>query len=184
MTPTRPMVLVVVGLISLVMGLAIADLYDTATGRPIPVPLSSAVTIAAVASVLVVWTEVFRRRMRSPDQRIDPFVAVRSAALAMAASRAGAIICGLFVGVGSWYLFDLSSTAARQRALICALGAFASLATTLAGLWLERICRLPDDDDDDPPSGPGRDVGGDWVHPRAGLKQHDRRVADRTGASG
>lgn len=169
MTPTRPIVLLVVALISLIMGLAIADLYDTATGRPIPVPLSSAVTIAAVALVLVAWTEVFRRRMRAPDQRVDPFVAVRSAALAMAASRAGAIICGMFLGVGTWYLFDLSSAAARQRVLICALGAFAAVATTLAGLWLERICRLPDDDDDDPRSGPAHDVGGDWVHPRARL---------------
>lgn len=161
--------LALVGLISLVMGLAVADLYATATGRPIPVPLSSAITIAAVALVLVTWTEMFRRRMRAPDQRVDPFVAVRSAALAMAASRGGAIICGMFLGVGSWYLFDLDSMAARQRVLICALGALAAFATTLAGLWLERICMLPDDDDDDPHADPGRDVGGDWVHPRARL---------------
>jgi len=165
-TPTRPVVLVVVALISLVMGLAGADLYATATGRPMPVPLSSAVTIAAVALVLVIWTEYFRRRMRAPDQRVDPFVAVRSAALAMAASRAGAIICGLFLGIGIWYLFDLNSAAARQRVLICALGALAAFTTALAGLWLERICRLPDDDDDDPRGNSLRDTGGDWVHPR------------------
>ncbi len=139
MTPTRPIVLLVVAMISMVMGLAIADLYDTATGRPIPVPLSSAVTIAAVALVLVTWTEIFRRRMRAPDKRVDPFVAVRSAALAMAASRAGSIICGMFLGVGAWYLFDLNSIAARQRVLICALGALAAFATALAGLWLERL---------------------------------------------
>ena len=169
MTPTRPIVLVVVATISLVMGVALADVFATATGRPIPVPLSSAVTIAAVALVLVTWTEIFRRRMRDPAQRVDPFVAVRSAALAMAASRGGAIICGMFLGVGAWYLSDLDSVAARQRVLICALGALAAFATALAGLWLERICRLPDDDDDDPQANPHHDVGGDWVHPRAGL---------------
>lgn len=169
MTPTRPIVLVVVATISLVMGLAAADLFATATGRSIPVPLSSSITIAAMAFVLVTWTEIFRRRMSAPDQQVDPFVAVRSAALAMAASRAGAIICGLFLGVGAWYLFDLDSVAARQRVLICALGALAAFVMALAGLWLERICRLPDDDDDDPRANPNRDVGGDWVHPRARL---------------
>lgn len=161
--------LLIVAVISAVMGLALADVYATATGRALPVPLSSAVTIAAVALLLVVWAEVFRRRMRDPGQRVDPFVAVRSAALAMAASRAGAIICGLFLGVGGWYLFDLSSEAARQRALICALGAFAAFATVVAGLWLERLCRLPDDPDEDPPGGHMPDAGGDWVHPRARM---------------
>ena len=161
--------LLIVAVISAVMGLALADVYATATGRPLPVPLSSAVTIAAVALLLVLWAEAFRRRLRAPGERVDPFVAVRSAALAMAASRAGAIICGLFLGVGAWYLFDLSTTAARQRALICGLGAFAAFATVVAGLWLERLCRLPDDPDDDSSGGQLPDSGSDWVHPRAQL---------------
>jgi len=156
MSPTRLSMLVVVAVISTVLGLAVADVVAAIAGRPIPVPLSSAVTIAALAVVLAVWAEVFRRRLSRP-QPIDPFVAVRSAALAMAASRAGAIVLGYFAGVGIWFTLDLSSPAARERALICALGAVAALALTAVGLWLERVCRLPDggdESDDQPPEDP------------------------------
>lgn len=160
-------VLAAVAAIAVVLGLVSADLVDKAWGRSLPVPWSSAVTVAALAVVLVGWAWNFRRRLRSERERVDPFVAVRTAALAMSASRAGAITAGLFAGVGLWYAADLSSPAARERVVICAVGVVASIVLVVAALWLERICRLPDADDDSTPGrGPGDDdVGADWVHP-------------------
>lgn len=165
MSPTRAPMLIVVAVISTVLGLTVADVVEALVGRPIPVPLSSAVTIAALAVVLAVWAEVFRRRLGRPE-RVDPFVAVRSAALAMAASRAGAIILGCFAGVGIWFALDLSSQAARERALICALGAVSGLALTVVGLWLERVCRLPGGDEDDSHDGGPEDPGAHWISHR------------------
>lgn len=89
MTPTRPSLLAAVAAISLVLGLALADLVDTLSGRMIPVPWSSAITVAAVAAALAGWAWSFRRRLAAVGEgqpRVDPFVAVRTAALAMAAS--------------------------------------------------------------------------------------------------
>lgn len=165
--------LAAVAAISLVLGVALADLVDTVWGRGIPVPWSSAITVAAVAVAVAGWAWSFRRRLaaaRASDQpRVDPFVAVRTAALAMAASRTGAITAGLFGGIGLWYSADLTVPVARERAVICAAGVVASIALVLAAMWLERICRLPEEPDT--PAGPvaAPDDGGDWVHPRNSL---------------
>lgn len=165
MSPTSPKLLLTVAVVAFVLGIAVADLWSTATGRALPVPLSSAVTVAALAAVLVGWAEGLRRRLRSP-QPVDPFIAVRSAALGMAASRAGSIIFGFFAGVGSWFATDLATPAAQQRALTCALGAFSAIALTVAGLWLERLCRLPGDPQEESPESDADDASGDWLHPR------------------
>lgn len=167
MRPTRTSVLAVVGAIAVVLGAVVADLVDKMWGRSLPVPWSSALTMIALALVVAGWAWSFRRRLRNEHERVDPFVAVRTAALAMAASRAGAITAGLFAGVGLWYAADLASPAARERAVICAVGVVASLALVIAALWLERMCRLPEGDDDGAPGGPSGadDSGADWVHP-------------------
>lgn len=177
MTPTRPTVLAAVAAISLVLGLTSADVVDTVWGRSIPVPWSSAITVGAVAIALAGWALSFRRRLRAVGDgqpRVDPFVAVRTAALAMAASRTGAITAGLFGGIGLWYATDLSNAAARERAVICAVGVVASVALVLAALWLERICRLPDDSDSPPGELAAPDDGGDWVHPSVSATTRPR----------
>lgn len=165
MSPTRPRLLGTLVVVAFVLGLAVADLWSTATGRLLPVPLSSAVTVTAIAAVLVGWAEGLRRRLRAPHP-VDPFIAVRSAALGMATSRAGCIILGFFAGVGVWFSADLSTPAAQQRALICLLGAFSALALTLAGLWLERLCRLPGEPSEEGSDSEVEDSDGDWLHPR------------------
>lgn len=167
MTPTRPIVLAILAAIAAVLGLTISDLADSMWSRSLPVPASSAITVAVVALALLVWAVIFRRRLRDDTKRVDPFTAVRTAALAMAASRAGAIIGGLFLGIGLWYAADLTTPLARERALICAAGLVAAIVLVVAALWLERLCRLPDDDASDSRTGDidPRD-GGDWVHPR------------------
>lgn len=174
MTPTRLSLLATLAGISVVLGMALADLFDQLSGRMLPVPWSSVVTMTVVALALLGWAWSFRRRLRAAEAPIDPFVAVRTAALAMAASRAGAIIAGLFAGIGLWYSFDLSIPLARERALLCVGGVVASLVLVLAALWLERICRLPDDQD--PPGGLPSAVpdDGDWVHPRTTLPDQQR----------
>ncbi len=166
MTPTKPIVLGILAAIAAVLGLTMSDLADSLWSRSLPVPMSSAITVALVAIALLIWALIFRRRLRDDTRRVDPFTAVRTAALAMAASRAGSLIGGLFLGIGLWYAADLTTPLARERALICAVGVVAAVVLTAAALWLERLCRLPGDDEDERPGGLDPDSGSDWVHPR------------------
>lgn len=170
MSPTRPTMLAALALLSGVLGLALADLVLTVWGRMMPVPWSSAVTVCAVAAVLIGWTVSFRRKLRDETRRVDPFVAVRTAALAMAASRAGSIIAGLFVGVGLWFASDLSVPVAQERLVVCVVGAVGAVVLVLTALWLERSCRLPDDPDAPPGESARSDERGDWVHPHTSSR--------------
>ncbi len=165
MTPTRVTMLAAVVGISGVLGLALADVVDTLWQRSLPVPWSSVITVGACAVALAGWAFNFRRRIKFDPLPVDPTTAVRTAALAMAASRAGAITAGLYAGIGLWFATDLSTPIARERVVICAAGTVASLALVAVAYWLERICRLPEPDDDPTNQPPPDDSSADWVHP-------------------
>ena len=130
------------------LGVAVADLYDTLVGLRMPVPWTTAITVVAIDLGLLGWTLVFRNRLKREGIHLNPFVAMRTAALAVAASRAGALVAGFFAGVGFWYALDLSVSIARERLIICAVSAVAGVVLALIAIWLERICRLPKDPDD------------------------------------
>ena len=173
MTPTRLSLLATLAGISVVLGMALADLFDQLSGRMLPVPWSSVVTMTVVALALLGWAWSFRRRLRAAEAPIDPFVAVRTAALAMAASR-GRNNRRTVRRHRPVVLVRPLDPLARERALLCVGGVVASLVLVLAALWLERICRLPDDQD--PPGGLPSAVpdDGDWVHPRTTLPDQQR----------
>lgn len=156
--------------IALVLGWVLADVFETLWQRTFPVPWSSVITVGACAVALAGWSWNLRRRFLLDPVPVDPFVAVRSAALAMAASRAGAVTTGLYAGIGIWFATDLSVPIARERALICAVGVVVSLALVAAAYWLERICRLPSDDEDSADEPPPDDSSADWVHPHQSLR--------------
>ncbi|MCB0916333.1 MAG: DUF3180 domain-containing protein [Actinobacteria bacterium] len=170
MTPTRLPMLAVVAAIATTMGWAVADIVDNTAQRSIPVPWSSVITVGACAVVLAGWAWNLRRRIRFDAGPVDPFLAVRSAALAMAASRAGAVTAGGYAGIGLWFSADLGVPIARERALICAAGVVVSFALVAAAYWLEKICRLPGDDDESSPPAPEGDSDADWVHPHQSLR--------------
>ena len=70
------------------------------------------------------------------------------AALAMAASRIGALVLGFYAGIAVGMAPSLSTPSGLQifwAASTAALGAFALVA---AALWLEHLCRLPAGPDD------------------------------------
>nr|WP_276612194.1 DUF3180 domain-containing protein [Kineococcus vitellinus] len=82
------------------------------------------------------------------SRRIDALRAARTAALAKAASVAGALLTGLFTGVVVHYLPTLDIAARRTQALVGAADVVASVLLLAAGLLVERYCRVPPDEDD------------------------------------
>jgi hypothetical protein len=107
---------------------------------------------------LIVWGSVIRPRLRANIDRrkspgVDPLpilVAARVAAVAMAASRVGALITGLYAGITIATVASGLTTPATQQTLLAAVLAASGAAVVAgAGLRLERWCLLPGDDDDD-----------------------------------
>jgi hypothetical protein len=150
MTPTRPRLLVVLAVVGGVVGWVLTRLVDAYAGRSLPVPWTAPVVMALLALALVLWTRGTRARLeRRPGTKpMEPLVAARSAALAMAGSRTGSVVAGFYLGVavalsGSW---DVPYV--RELVLLALATVLASGAVVAASLWLERVCRLPPDASD------------------------------------
>jgi ABC-type antimicrobial peptide transport system permease subunit len=159
-------VLLTLGGVSAVAGWVLADMVDRLAGRSVPVPWTAPATLAILAVALVFWAVGMRRRLR--EGRVDPFVATRTAALAMAASRTGAIATGVYTGFLVWFAGQWYIEAARGRGFASLAAVVAGLLVIVAALWLERICRIKGDNDDDDDGSTDTDSAADWVHPRVG----------------
>jgi hypothetical protein len=166
-TPTSSRLLLTLAVVSAVGGWVLADLIDRFAGRGMPVPWTAPATLLILALALVFWTLGMRRRIR--DGRADPFVAARTAALAMAASRTGAIATGVYAGFLVWFVGQWWIEASRGRGIASAVAVVAGLLVVAAALWLERVCRITGDGDDDDDGTSEADSSADWVHPRIGA---------------
>jgi hypothetical protein len=102
------------------------------------------------------WGWILRPRLlrRPGAEPVPPLVAARTAALALAGSRVGAGVAGCYAGIGVLLLTDLGVEAARSGAISCAATVLGSAALVAASLWVEHMCRLPQDGD-------GEDAAGD-----------------------
>jgi hypothetical protein len=164
--PTKPLTLFFVAVVAAIAGYFACRLLIGA-GHPVPVAeLNTLITLPALAVVLIglAWPVIrYRRqlaRLRKADpgqntvsaaasverpKRVDPFYAVRLLALAKASSLAGAAFAGWHFGI---ILVQLASPAgATQSVASNAFAVVGSLILIGAALFVEFICRIPQDGD-------------------------------------
>jgi heme A synthase len=152
MTPTRPRLLVALVVVSAAVGWGVVRLVDAYADRSLPVPWTASLVMLLLAIALALWARGTRARLehRPGTKPMDPVVAARSAALAMAASRTGAIVAGFYAGaaIGLWPGWDVAYV--RERIVISLVTVLFALLVVVAALWLERVCRVPPDSPEDP----------------------------------
>ena len=161
-----------------VIGFCVVDLISTSLGEPFPVPWLAAATLFILALALFIWALLIRPRlMRKPDTKpISPFVAARTVALAMAASRTGALVGGFYLGVALELASRFENDYARARIWAALAAVVGALLVVLAALWLEYICRLPDGGDEDSPHRDGTEDTEEWVLPTNRVVDAPRTV--------
>ncbi len=149
MGATRLRLLIVLAAIAAVLGYAVVTIVAGQSGRVLQVPWLAAATLWVLALALLMWALLSRPRLqRKPGVKpMPPLMAARSAALAMAASRAGSLVAGFYAGVAIATLPHRDTPAGMTTTWASAASALGALALVAAALWLEYLCRLPLDDD-------------------------------------
>ena len=101
LTPTRISYLLYLAIITTGIGFIVATIWPQIFGQAFATPWLSAITMWLLAMALLVWTLLARKKIK-PEKgkpKLDPILAARSAALAMSASRVGALALGFYLGV-------------------------------------------------------------------------------------
>jgi hypothetical protein len=154
MQPTRLRLLAGVGVISAAFGWGVVQIVDAWFGRLVPVPWLAAGALWLVAGAVAYWAFTSRPRLqhRPGAKPLPPLVAARTAALALAASRIGALVAGFYAGIAAGMTTKLATASGLQIFWAATAAALGGLALVAAALWLEHICRLPVGPDDGAPS--------------------------------
>jgi len=150
MVPTSIRLLVSITVSGMLVGYLGARIWDNQTGAPPSVPWASPMVLSFAAAGFVIAALTLRPRIeRRPGHRpLDPFTAARTAVLALAGSRTGAAVAGVYLGYGLFLLINLDNDYRRHLLLVVGSAVLASLVMTGAALWLERICRVDGSDDE------------------------------------
>ena len=148
-TPTKPSLLAMLALLAAVIGWCLVQLFDSLAGHTLPVPWSAPATLLLLALSLFIWALLARPRLarKRGTTPMSPFIAARTAALALAASRTGALVGGFYVGVAVGFLPSLRNAVASAGAVTSGAAVFAAFLMVLAALWLEHLCRIRDGSD-------------------------------------
>lgn len=116
---------------------------------------STLMWVMAVVCGIAGW--VIRRRIANGEvgmdrSQLNPVTVAQWLALGQAVAWVGAVIGGLYVGVG-FYVVPKASTlvAASEDIPGVVSGALSCVAATIAGVWLERSCIAPPPDAPEPP---------------------------------
>ncbi|MFI6209277.1 DUF3180 domain-containing protein [Streptomyces sp. NPDC051041] len=117
------------------------------------VPLAAPVVLALIAVVLLATALSLRARLRAQRERrpgakgVDPLMAARAVVFGQASALVAALVAGMYGGTGVFLLESLDIPARRDQAIYAGFSVLAGIAVIAAALFLERVCRLPEDDE-------------------------------------
>jgi Protein of unknown function (DUF3180) len=144
-----------------VLAWAGARLWD-AEGTLPSVPLAAPIVLGLIAAVLAATALSLRGRLRAQRERrpeakgVDPMLAARAVVFGQSSALVAALVAGMYGGVCVFLVSSqLDIAPRRDQAVYSGFAVVAGAAVVAAALFLERVCRLPDDEDKDNPGGPG-----------------------------
>ncbi|GAA4977706.1 DUF3180 domain-containing protein [Uniformispora flossi] len=152
MKPTRPAVLLGIAVATGALSYGGIDLWLT-RGTPPGVPVLApfvllTLAVAALATGLALRARFKAQREHRVDAKpVDPLTAARAVVFAKASSLVAALIAGLYGGYGLYLWLHLDNEVRRTQAARCGFSVGAAVLLVLAALFLERVCRVPEDPD-------------------------------------
>ncbi|MFB6672539.1 DUF3180 domain-containing protein [Streptomyces sp. NPDC056390] len=140
-------------LVAGVLSWAGARLWDSIGTLP-RVPLAAPIVLAVIAVILLATALSIRARLRAQRERrpgakgVDPLMAARALVFGQASALVAALVAGMYGGTGAFLLEHLDVPARRDQAIYAGFSVLTGIAVIAAALFLERVCKLPEDDDE------------------------------------
>jgi hypothetical protein len=117
------------------------------------VPVAAPVVLALIAVVLAATALSLRARLKAQRERqadakgVDPLMAARAVVFGQASALVAALVAGMYGGTGVFLLESLDIPARRDQAIYAGFSVLAGIGVIAAAIFLERVCKLPEDDD-------------------------------------
>ncbi|MFI2783612.1 DUF3180 domain-containing protein [Streptomyces sp. ALB3] len=130
-----------------------ARLWDSLGTLP-SVPLAAPIVLAVIAVVLLASALSIRARLRAQRERrpgakgVEPMMAARAVVFGQASALVAALVAGMYGGTGVFLLGSLDVPPRRDQAIYAGFAVLAGIAVVAAAVFLERVCKLPDDGDE------------------------------------
>jgi Protein of unknown function (DUF3180) len=121
------------------------------------VPLAAPIVLALIAMVLLSTALSLRARLKAQRERrpgakgVDPLMAARAVVFGQASALVAALVAGMYGGTGAFLLELLDIPTRRDQAIYAGFSVLAGIGVIAAALFLERVCKLPDDEDQNTP---------------------------------
>ncbi|GAA2601402.1 DUF3180 domain-containing protein [Streptomyces roseoviolaceus] len=154
MRELRIRVLAAVFVVAGVLSWAGARLWNSVGTLP-SVPLAAPIVLALIAVVLLATALSLRSRLkaqreRQPDAKgVDPMMAARAVVFGHSSALVAALVSGMYGGTGVFLLESLDIPARRDQAIYAGFSVVAGIGVIAAAIFLERVCKLPEDDEHD-----------------------------------
>jgi hypothetical protein len=144
MRPTRPSILVALLIGAAAVSWGVLDIAERRGAVLPPPPWTAPLGIAFIAAAVLLSALALRRRMSGlPGTKPPhPLGVARMAVLGKACSHVGSLVGGVYGGYLLLLLPGLDIGGRRDRALVAGAALVAAVLLTVAGLLLERTCRV------------------------------------------
>lgn len=149
-TPTPLRALVVAALFGGLAGWLVVVTANAFALLPPRIPWSAPIALALFAALVGLLAHNTHQRIQVRRERVEPQRAVAFLVLGKTAAIAGALVAGGYLGFALMFLSRLDAADPRDRVIRGAVAVVAGIGLAVAGLRLERACRVPGGDDEDP----------------------------------
>ena len=140
---TSPRALAVAAIFGALSGWLIVAASNSFDLVPPQVPWTAPVGVLLIAGLVGAFAYTTHTRIQVRKERMDPQRAVAFLVLGKASALAGALIAGGYLGYALMFVTRIDADAPRDRVIRSAIAVVAGVGLAVAGLLLERACRVP-----------------------------------------
>ncbi len=149
MTTTTPKALAVAAIFGALAGWLVVVVANALDLVPPYVPWTAPAALVVSAALVGALAWSTHQRIQVRKERVEPERAVAFLVLGKASALAGAVIAGGYLAFALMFVGRWDAAGPRERVIRALVAVVVAVGLSIAGLLLERACRVPGGEDDD-----------------------------------